>query len=47
MDRTHPEGLGLSVRGGLEFGSGLFISQIVKDGQAGNVGLQVRLGGFT
>ncbi len=42
LDRTHPEGLGLSVRGGLEFGSGLFISQIVKDGQAGNVGLQVR-----
>jgi len=42
LDRTHPEGLGLSVRGGLEFGSGLFISQIVKDGQAGNVGLQVQ-----
>lgn len=42
LDRTHPEGLGLSVRGGLEFGCGLFIAQIVKDGQAGNVGLQVR-----
>uniref|UniRef100_A0AAY4D1F1 Harmonin n=1 Tax=Denticeps clupeoides TaxID=299321 RepID=A0AAY4D1F1_9TELE len=41
LDRTHPEGLGLSVRGGLEFGCGLFISQIVKDGQAGSVGLQV------
>ncbi|XP_064168183.1 harmonin isoform X2 [Anguilla rostrata] len=41
LDRTHPEGLGLSVRGGLEFGCGLFISQIVKDGQAANVGLQV------
>ncbi|XP_058263384.1 harmonin isoform X2 [Hemibagrus wyckioides] len=41
LDRNHPEGLGLSVRGGLEFGCGLFISQIVKDGQAGNVGLQV------
>uniref|UniRef100_A0A8C7TSH5 Usher syndrome 1C n=1 Tax=Oncorhynchus mykiss TaxID=8022 RepID=A0A8C7TSH5_ONCMY len=41
LDRTHPEGLGLSVRGGLEFGCGLFISQIVKDGQAGNSGLQV------
>ncbi|XP_048014893.1 harmonin-like isoform X1 [Megalobrama amblycephala] len=41
LDRTHPEGLGLSVRGGLEFGCGLFIAQIVKDGQAGNVGLQV------
>ncbi|XP_062857526.1 harmonin [Trichomycterus rosablanca] len=41
LDRTHPEGLGLSVRGGLEFGCGLFISQIIKDGQAGNVGLQV------
>uniref|UniRef100_W5M227 Harmonin n=1 Tax=Lepisosteus oculatus TaxID=7918 RepID=W5M227_LEPOC len=41
LDRTHPEGLGLSVRGGLEFNCGLFISQIVKDGQADNVGLQV------
>ncbi|XP_033910121.1 harmonin-like isoform X2 [Acipenser ruthenus] len=41
LDRTHPEGLGLSVRGGLEFNCGLFISQIVKDGQASNVGLQV------
>ncbi|XP_068169178.1 harmonin-like isoform X2 [Antennarius striatus] len=41
LDRTHREGLGLSVRGGLEFGCGLYISQIVKDGQAGNVGLQV------
>lgn len=42
LDRTHTEGLGLSVRGGLEFGCGLFISQIVKDGQADSVGLQVR-----
>nr|XP_055049006.1 harmonin isoform X1 [Misgurnus anguillicaudatus] len=41
LDRTNPEGLGLCVRGGLEFGCGLFISQIVKDGQAGNAGLQV------
>ncbi|KAJ8252606.1 hypothetical protein COCON_G00219180 [Conger conger] len=41
LDRTHPDGLGISVRGGLEFGCGLFISQIVKDGQAANVGLQV------
>ncbi|XP_034735325.1 harmonin isoform X2 [Etheostoma cragini] len=41
LDRTHRDGLGLCVRGGLEFGSGLYISQIVKDGQAGNVGLQV------
>ncbi|XP_068579679.1 harmonin isoform X1 [Cebidichthys violaceus] len=41
LDRTHRDGLGLSVRGGLEFGSGLYISQMVKDGQAGNVGLQV------
>uniref|UniRef100_A0A3Q3X976 PDZ domain-containing protein n=1 Tax=Mola mola TaxID=94237 RepID=A0A3Q3X976_MOLML len=41
LDRTHREGLGLSVRGGLEFGCGLYISQIVKDGQAGKVGLQV------
>uniref|UniRef100_A0A673Z7Y1 Usher syndrome 1C n=1 Tax=Salmo trutta TaxID=8032 RepID=A0A673Z7Y1_SALTR len=51
LDRTHPEGLGLSVRGGLEFGCGLFISQIVKDGQAGNSGLQmgdeiVRINGY-
>lgn len=37
----HRDGLGLSVRGGLEFGCGLYISQMVKDGQAGNVGLQV------
>lgn len=43
LDRTHRDGLGLSVRGGLEFGSGLYISQIVKDGQAGNVGLQVHM----
>uniref|UniRef100_A0A8C4DMG9 Usher syndrome 1C n=1 Tax=Dicentrarchus labrax TaxID=13489 RepID=A0A8C4DMG9_DICLA len=41
LDRTHRDGLGLSVRGGLEFDCGLYISQIVKDGQAGNVGLQV------
>uniref|UniRef100_A0A8C6Q2L1 Harmonin n=1 Tax=Nothobranchius furzeri TaxID=105023 RepID=A0A8C6Q2L1_NOTFU len=41
LDRSHREGLGLSVRGGLEFGCGLYISQIVKDGQADNVGLQV------
>ncbi|XP_055365731.1 harmonin isoform X2 [Betta splendens] len=41
LDRMHRDGLGLSVRGGLEFGCGLYISQIVKDGQAGNVGLQV------
>ncbi|XP_076589293.1 harmonin [Chaetodon auriga] len=41
LDRTHHDGLGLSVRGGLEFGCGLYISQIVKDGQAENVGLQV------
>lgn len=42
LDRTQRDGLGLSVRGGLEFGCGLYISQIVKDGQAYNVGLQVR-----
>lgn len=41
LDRSHREGLGLSVRGGLEFGCGLYISRIVKEGQAGNVGLQV------
>ncbi|XP_053175739.1 harmonin [Scomber japonicus] len=41
LDRMNRDGLGLSVRGGLEYGSGLYISQIVKDGQAGNVGLQV------
>ncbi|XP_028306432.1 harmonin isoform X1 [Gouania willdenowi] len=41
LDRTHRDGLGLSVRGGLEFGSGLYISQTVKDGQADIVGLQV------
>ncbi|XP_009993709.1 PREDICTED: harmonin [Chaetura pelagica] len=41
LDRLHPEGLGLSVRGGVEFSCGLFISQLVKGGQADNVGLQV------
>uniref|UniRef100_A0A4W2FMJ1 Harmonin n=1 Tax=Bos indicus x Bos taurus TaxID=30522 RepID=A0A4W2FMJ1_BOBOX len=41
LDRLHPEGLGLSVRGGLEFGCGLFISHLIKDGQADSVGLQV------
>uniref|UniRef100_A0A3B4A340 PDZ domain-containing protein n=1 Tax=Periophthalmus magnuspinnatus TaxID=409849 RepID=A0A3B4A340_9GOBI len=41
LDRMHRDGLGLSVRGGLEFGCGLYVSQIVKDGQAANVGLQV------
>uniref|UniRef100_A0A8C8BD97 Harmonin n=1 Tax=Otus sunia TaxID=257818 RepID=A0A8C8BD97_9STRI len=41
LDRLHPEGLGISVRGGLEFNCGLFISQLVKGGQADNVGLQV------
>lgn len=42
LDRLHPEGLGISVRGGVEFSCGLFISQLVKGGQADNVGLQVR-----
>lgn len=42
LDRLHPEGLGISVRGGAEFSCGLFISQLVKGGQADNVGLQVR-----
>ncbi|KAM4777941.1 harmonin [Cyanocitta cristata] len=41
LDRLNPEGLGLSVRGGVEFSCGLFISQLVKGGQADNGGLQV------
>lgn len=41
LDRLHPEGLGLSVRGGLEFSCGLFISHLIKGGQADSVGLQV------
>lgn len=41
LDRLNPEGLGLSVRGGLEFGCGLFISHLIKGGQADSVGLQV------
>ncbi|KFW10462.1 Harmonin, partial [Eurypyga helias] len=41
LDRLHPEGLGISVRGGVEFNCGLFISQLVKGGQADTVGLQV------
>nr|XP_033784283.1 harmonin isoform X2 [Geotrypetes seraphini] len=52
LDRLHPEGLGLSVRGGLEFNCGLYISQILKGGQADNVGLQigdeiVRINGYS
>ncbi|XP_068929303.1 harmonin [Petaurus breviceps papuanus] len=52
LDRTHPEGLGISVRGGLEFGCGLFISHLIKGGQADNVGLQlgdeiVRINGYS
>ncbi|NXB02074.1 USH1C protein, partial [Cnemophilus loriae] len=41
LDRLNPEGLGLSVRGGVEFSCGLFISQLVRGGQADNAGLQV------
>ncbi|XP_026562241.1 harmonin [Pseudonaja textilis] len=41
LDRLHPEGLGISVRGGAEFACGLFISQLIRGGQADNVGLQV------
>ncbi|XP_075423818.1 harmonin isoform X2 [Ascaphus truei] len=41
LDRSHPDGLGLSVRGGLEFNCGLFISHIMKEGQADNAGLQI------
>ncbi|XP_069888895.1 harmonin isoform X3 [Dipodomys merriami] len=52
LDRLHPEGLGLSVRGGLEFGCGLFISHLIKGGQADSVGLQlgdeiVRINGYS
>ncbi|XP_070620443.1 harmonin-like isoform X2 [Erythrolamprus reginae] len=52
LDRLHPEGLGISVRGGVEFACGLFISQLIKGGQADNVGLQlgdeiVRINGYS
>nr|XP_032655104.1 harmonin [Chelonoidis abingdonii] len=52
LDRLHPEGLGISVRGGLEFTCGLFISQLIKGGQADSVGLQigdeiVRINGYS
>ncbi|KAM8939942.1 harmonin isoform 2-T2 [Pelodytes ibericus] len=52
LDRTHPDGLGLSVRGGLEFNCGLYISHIMKEGQADNAGLQigdelVRINGYS
>nr|DBA17695.1 TPA: hypothetical protein GDO54_003106 [Pyxicephalus adspersus] len=40
LDRSHPDGLGFSVRGGLEFRCGLFISHIMKEGQADSAGLQ-------
>ncbi|XP_013917163.1 PREDICTED: harmonin isoform X1 [Thamnophis sirtalis] len=52
LDRLHPEGLGISVRGGAEFACGLFISQLIKGGQADSVGLQmgdeiVRINGYS
>ncbi|XP_053305592.1 harmonin isoform X5 [Spea bombifrons] len=52
LDRSHPDGLGLSVRGGLEFNCGLYISHIMKEGQADNAGLQigdeiVRINGYS
>ncbi|XP_075043655.1 harmonin isoform X2 [Mixophyes fleayi] len=52
LDRSHPDGLGLSVRGGLEFSCGLYISHIMKEGQADNAGLQigdevVRINGYS
>ncbi|XP_072277684.1 harmonin [Pyxicephalus adspersus] len=43
LDRSHPDGLGFSVRGGLEFRCGLFISHIMKEGQADSAGLQSRI----
>ncbi|XP_069821083.1 harmonin isoform X1 [Dendropsophus ebraccatus] len=52
LDRSHPDGLGLSVRGGLEFNCSLYISHIMKEGQADNAGLQigdevVRINGYS
>ncbi|XP_063800172.1 harmonin isoform X8 [Pseudophryne corroboree] len=52
LDRSHPDGLGLSVRGGLEFNCGLYISHIMKEGQADSAGLQigdevVRINGYS
>ncbi|XP_063293991.1 harmonin isoform X1 [Pelobates fuscus] len=52
LDRTHPDGLGISVRGGLEFNCGLYISHIMKESQADNAGLQigdelVRINGYS
>ncbi|XP_040265391.1 harmonin isoform X2 [Bufo bufo] len=52
LDRSHPDGLGFSVRGGLEFICGLYISHIMKEGQADNAGLQigdevVRINGYS
>ncbi|XP_068116448.1 harmonin isoform X2 [Hyperolius riggenbachi] len=52
LDRSHPDGLGFSIRGGLEFDCGLFISHILKEGQADNAGLQigdelVRINGYS
>ncbi|XP_040190575.1 harmonin, partial [Rana temporaria] len=52
LDRSHPDGLGFSVRGGLEFRCGLFISHIMKEGQADSAGLQigdelVRINGYS
>ncbi|KAM5138659.1 harmonin [Mantella aurantiaca] len=52
LDRSHPDGLGFSVRGGLEYQCGLFISHIMKEGQADSTGLQigdelVRINGYS
>ncbi|XP_073420397.1 harmonin isoform X8 [Dendrobates tinctorius] len=52
LDRSHPDGLGLSVRGGLEFNCGFYVSHIMKEGQADAAGLQigdevVRINGYS
>ena len=42
LDRQGAESLGLSVRGGLEFNCGLFISAVIPGGQAETFGIRVR-----
>nr|XP_032837246.1 harmonin [Petromyzon marinus] len=52
LERTHPEGLGLSVRGGAELGCGVYVAQVVRGGQAHAASIQVgdevvRVNGFS
>ncbi|CAM9105514.1 unnamed protein product, partial [Lampetra fluviatilis] len=52
LERAHPEGLGLSVRGGVELGCGVFVARLARGGQAQSASIQVgdevvRVNGFS